>query len=173
MTDATRICCLIGDPVAHSLSPLIHNAAYKSLGLDYRYITLRSSDIGKALAGVRERGIRGASITTPHKTAALKYLDRVDPTAQAIGAVNTVVNDDGVLTGYNTDGPGALKALEEVTAIGGKKIVLVGVGGAALAIAAALRESGARLIILNRTGDKVRHLANKVAALDEIGRAHV
>ncbi|MGD9116615.1 MAG: shikimate dehydrogenase [Dehalococcoidia bacterium] len=168
MTD-TVTCCLIGDPVAHSLSPAIHNAAYKALGLNYRYIAMRAADIGPALAVVRERGLRGASITTPHKTAARKYLDRVDPAAEAIGAVNTVVNDNGVLTGYNTDGIGALKALEEVTEVGGKRVVLIGSGGAASAIAAALMESGADLAILNRTLDKARHLANKVRAADSGG----
>jgi shikimate dehydrogenase len=162
----TRICCLIGDPIEHSLSPLIHNAAYKALGLDYAYITLRASDIKRAIADIKTQGIRGASVTTPHKVTALKYLDRLDPAAEAIGAVNTIVNDNGILTGYNTDGDAALKALEEVTGLGGKKVVLIGGGGAALAIAAALKENSVSLVILNRTGAKARQLADKVRAKD-------
>jgi len=162
----TKICCLIGDPVEHSLSPPIHNAAYKALGIDYAYITFRASDIGRAIETIRARDIRGASVTTPHKVTALPYLDRLDPAAKAIGAVNTIVNDSGVLTGYNTDGNAALKALKEVTDPGGKRVVLVGSGGAALAIAAALKENGAKLVILNRTEAKARQLADKVGAED-------
>jgi shikimate dehydrogenase len=161
-----KICCLIGDPVEHSLSPLIHNAGYRALGLDYVYISLRAKEVKKAIESIRGLGIRGASVTLPHKTEALKYLDKIDPKAEAIGAVNTIVNDKGVLTGYNTDGQGALKALEEVTAPAGKKVVLIGSGGAASAIAAALKDSGAKLVILNRTKDKAIELAKKFNAED-------
>jgi len=162
----TKICCLIGDPVEHSLSPLIHNAAYKELGLNYSYITLRIKDVERAVETIRTDGIRGVSVTTPHKVSVLKYLDRLDPIAKAIGAVNTIVNDNGVLTGYNTDGAAALKALEEVTDPGGKRIVLVGSGGAALAIATALKENSVNMVILNRTEAKARQLANRVEAED-------
>jgi len=160
----TEICCIIGDPVEHSLSPSIHNAAYKALGLNYTYITLHTSDIEQAIANIRTNGLRGASVTTPHKVSVLKYLDQIDPTAQKIGAVNTIVNDNGVLTGYNTDGIGALKALEEATDLDGKKVVLIGAGGAALAIAAALKKKKVNLVILNRTGAKAKELATKVGA---------
>jgi len=163
---SVKICCLIGDPVEHSLSPLIHNTAYKALGINYSYITLQVKDIERAIADIRARGIRGASVTTPHKVSALKYLDRLDPAARAVGAVNTIVNDNGVLTGYNTDGDAALKALEEVTDLGGKRVVLVGSGGAALAIAAALKEKNVNMVILNRTEAKARQLAKKVNAED-------
>jgi len=165
----SKICCLIGDPVAHSLSPSIHNAGYRALGLDYVYIPFRVRDIKKAIEGMRGLGIRGASVTLPHKTEALKYLDKIDPRAEAIGAVNTIVNEEGVLSGYNTDGEGALKALAEVTAPAGKKAVLVGSGGAASAIAAALKDKGAELVILNRTQDKARELAKKVKAEESGG----
>lgn len=163
---AVKVCCLIGDPIAHSLSPAIHNAAYKALGLNLAYIAICASDIKQTIADIRKNGFRGVSITTPHKVSALKHLDRIDPAAKAIGAVNTIVNDNGTLTGYNTDGIGALKALEEITELDGKKIVLVGGGGAALAIAAALREKKVNLIILNRTGAKAKALAEKVGAQD-------
>jgi shikimate dehydrogenase len=162
----TRICCLIGDPVEHSLSPLIHNAAFKALGLNYAYIALRTSDIERAIADIKTQDIRGASVTTPHKVSVMPYLDHIDDAAKAIGAVNTIVNDNGKLTGYNTDGDAALKALEEVTDPGGKKVVLVGSGGAALAIATALKGKTVNLIILNRTEAKAKELAKKVGAED-------
>jgi shikimate dehydrogenase len=160
----TRIYCLIGDPVAHSLSPLIHNAGYKALGINYAYFSFRVSDIKRAIEGIRELGIRGASVTIPHKTKAIKYMDKIDPMAQKTGAVNTIVNDGGILTGYNSDGEGAIKALEEVTTLKDKKVVLIGAGGAALAITWGLKAKGARLVILNRTGAKAKKLAEKVNA---------
>ena len=160
----TKICCLIGDPIEHSLSPLIHNAGYQALGMDYVYVPFQVKDIKPAIDGIRKLGIRGASITLPHKAKALKYLDRLDPRAEEIGAVNTIVNDDGVLTGYNTDGDGALKALEEITRLNGKKAVLIGSGGAASAIALGLKDNGVKLVILNRTEAKARKLAEKVNA---------
>jgi shikimate dehydrogenase len=165
----TKICCLIGDPVEHSLSPLIHNAGYQALSLKYVYVPLRFQDIERGIEEIRKLGIRGASITLPHKTKALKYIDKVDPLAEEIGAINTIVNDNGVLTGYNTDGDGALQALEEVTTLGGKKVVLVGSGGAASAIAFGLKKKGVELVILNRTENKARELAKKVNAEDSGG----
>jgi shikimate dehydrogenase len=161
-----RICCLIGDPVEHSLSPLSHNAGYRALGIDYVYVSFQVKDIKEAIEDIRRLGIRGASITLPHKTSAIKFLDRIDPLAEEIGALNTIVNDDGILTGYNTDCDGALRALEEVTALGGKTVVLIGSGGAASAIAFGFKKKGAKLVILNRTGDKARRLAERVGAED-------
>jgi shikimate dehydrogenase len=160
----TKICCLIGDPVEHSLSPLIHNAGYQALGINYVYVPFRVRDIKQAIEGIRGLGIRGASITMPYKTKAIKYIDKIDPLAEEIGAVNTIVNDDGVLTGFNTDCGGALKALEEVTTLGGKKAVLIGSGGAASAIAVGLKANDVKLVVLNRTEDKARKLAKKVNA---------
>jgi shikimate dehydrogenase len=159
-----KTCCLIGDPIEHSLSPLIHNAGYQALGINYVYVPFQVEDVKQAIDGIRGLNIRGASITLPYKTKALKYIDRLDPLADEIGAVNTIVNDEGVLTGYNTDGNGALKALEEVTRLSGKKAVLIGSGGAAAAIAVGLKKNGARLVILNRTEVKARKLAAKVKA---------
>jgi shikimate dehydrogenase len=167
MIDAnTKICCLIGEPVEHSLSPLIHNAGYKTLGINYIYVPFRVRDIKQAIEGIRGLGIRGASITIPYKTNAIKYTDQIDPLAEAIGAANTIVNDNGVLTSYNTDGDGALKALEEVTTLKGKKAVLIGSGGAASAIAVGLKSKGVKLVILNRTEDKAGKLAKRVNAED-------
>ena len=167
MIDASiKICCLIGDPVEYSLSPLIHHAGYQALGINYVYVPFRVKDIKRAIEGIRGLGIRGASITMPHKTSAIKYIDQIDPLAEEIGAVNTIVNDEGVLTGYNTDYHGALKALEKVTALGGKKAVLIGSGGAASAIAVGLKKNGVELVVLNRTEEKARKLAKQVNAED-------
>jgi shikimate dehydrogenase len=168
VSGSTKVCCLIGDPVEHSLSPLIHNAGYQALGIDFIYIPFRVSDLKPAMEAIRTLGIRGVSITVPHKVAALQYLDNIDDEAREIGAVNTIVNDNGVLTGYNTDGTGARQALEAVTALSGKKAILVGSGGAALAIATALQKKGTKLVILNRTVEKARHLA-KLTNADDFG----
>jgi len=165
----TKICCLIGNPVEHSLSPLIHNAGYQALGINYVYLPLRVRDIKQAIESIRGLGIRGVSVTMPHKTKAIKYIDRIDPLAEKIGAVNTIVNIGGVLTGFNTDCGGALKALEEVTALRGKRAVLIGGGGAASAIAVGLKAKGVELVVLNRTEDKARKLAKKVNAEDSGG----
>lgn len=164
-----EICCLIGDPIEHSLSPLIHNAGYQALGIDYLYVPFQVKDIKRAIEGIRGLGIRGASITMPHKARAIEYVDEVDRLAIETGAVNTIVNNDGILTGYNTDYQGALKALEEATSLEGKRAVLVGSGGAATAIALGLRRGGAKLMILNRTEEKAKRLAEMLDAEDSGG----
>jgi len=160
----TTVCCVIGDPVEHSLSPLIHNAGYQVLGLNFVYIAFGVKDIKHAIDGIRGLGIRGASVTIPYKVNAMKYIDGVDDVAREIGAINTVVNNDGVLSGFNTDYDAALKALKEKTAIKGKKVVLLGGGGTALTIATGLKRNGAELVILNRTKEKARKLAKLVSA---------
>ena len=162
----TKVCCLIGDPVEHSLSPLIHNAGYEALGINFIYVSFRAKDIKRAIDGIRELGIRGASITMPHKISAVEYIDDIDEVAREIGAINTIVNNNGVLTGFNTDGGAALKTLGEVTTLRGKRVVLIGGGGAARAIAVGLRRSGTELLILNRTAAKARRLAKLANAGD-------
>jgi shikimate dehydrogenase len=176
-----KLCCLIGDPVEHSLSPLIHNAGYQALGMDYVYLPFQVKDIKGAIEGIKKLGIRGASVTMPHKARATNYVDEIDRLALETGAVNTIVNNGGVLTGYNTDYQGALKALEEATPLEAKKAVLVGSGGAATAIALGLRRSGARLVILNRKEEKAKRLAEMLDAedsgdlkkLDEVSSADI
>jgi shikimate dehydrogenase len=164
-----KLCCLIGDPIEHSLSPLIHNAGYQALGMDYVYLPFQVKDIKGAVEGIKKLGIRGASITMPHKARAIEYVDEIDRLALETGAVNTIVNNDGVLTGYNTDYQGALQALEEATPLEGKRAVLVGSGGAATAIALGLKRRGARLVILNRTEEKAKRLAEMLDAEDSGG----
>ncbi len=137
ISPSTRFCMVIGDPVAHSLSPAIHNAAYAELGLDFVYVACRIEDVQSALAGMRAmENFRGMSITIPHKVEAMQYLDEIAEVDRAIGAINTVVNDGGHLTGLNTDGPGALKALWEAGVdLKDKSVLVLGSGGAARAIA--------------------------------------
>src|SRR2546428_10069 len=110
----TRLCALIGNPVEHSLSPAIHNAAFQHLGLNFAYVAFKVEDVEGAMRGIRAlTGIRGVSVTIPHKIAVLRYLDEIDTTARNIGAVNTIVTDRATLTGYNTDASGALAALRK------------------------------------------------------------
>ncbi len=148
----TQFCGVIGNPVEHSLSPAIHNAAFQKLGLNFVYLAFRVEAIGEAIKGLRALGnFRGASVTIPHKVAAVPFLDSVEPTARHIGAINTIVAEGGILTGHNTDAIGALRALRENgVALKGNQVVMLGSGGAARAIAFALgTEAGVgRLTIL-------------------------
>src|SRR5919201_5677627 len=108
----TQLCGLLGNPVEHSLSPAIHNAAFQKLGLNFVYLAFRVEHIGDAIRGIRALGnVRGFSVTIPHKVSVLSHLDDVEATARDIGSVNTIVVDEGRLTGYNTDASGALQAL--------------------------------------------------------------
>lgn len=136
----TRLCAVIGNPVEHSLSPAIHNAAFQKLGLNYVYLAFRVESLPGAVAGMRALGnLRGFSVTIPHKVAIIPLLDEVDPTARLIGSVNTIVVEQGKLTGSNTDASGALRALKEGGAmLKGQRVLMLGSGGAARAIAFAL-----------------------------------
>lgn len=161
----TRICGLIGDPVEHSMSPAMHNAAFKKLGLDYAYIAFRvkADELDKALSGMRALNMRGLNVTIPHKVAVMKLLDKLDPMAEKIGAVNTIVNDNGGLTGYNTDAPGFLQPLlEKGIQPEGKNVVIVGAGGGSRGIAFILAEHGAKLNIINRSLERAEELANQI-----------
>ena len=136
----TQFCGVIGNPVEHSLSPAIHNAAFQKLELNFVYLAFRVEAIGEAIKGLRALGnFRGASVTIPHKVAAVPFLDSVEPTARHIGAINTIVAEGGTLTGHNTDAIGALRALREGgVELKGRQVVMLGSGGAARAIAFAL-----------------------------------
>ncbi|MCC6140447.1 MAG: shikimate dehydrogenase [Nitrospira sp.] len=136
----TGFCGVIGNPVEHSLSPAIHNAAFQQLQLNLVYLAFQVEAIGEAIKGLRALGgFRGASVTIPHKVSSIPYLDEVDPTARHIGAINTIVAKQGALVGYNTDAIGALRALRGgVGSLVGKRVALLGSGGAARAIAFAL-----------------------------------
>jgi shikimate dehydrogenase len=142
-----------------------HNAAYRALGLEYAYVAFRVEDAGDAVQAMRALGMRGAGVTMPHKEAVIAHLDKMDPAAAEMKSVNTIVNDDGVLTGYNFDWSAAKQALEEATALDGKEAVVVGAGGASRAIVYALARSGARVRVYNRT------LAKAAALVAEFGLA--
>jgi len=158
----TRVCAIIGDPVEHSLSPVMHNAAFKKLGLNLVYVafTVTSTELKTAVLGAKSLGLKGLNVTMPHKNAVMNYLDAVDSTAKSIGAVNTVLNNQGKLIGYNTDGSGAMIALQENGVDPEeKKLVLLGAGGAAKAIAYQAAQDVEELVILNRTPEKAKKLA--------------
>jgi len=140
----TKLCGVIGNPVEHSLSPAIHNAAFQKLGLNYVYLAFKVENLEGGIQGIRSLGnLRGLSVTIPHKVAAVPLLDEVDPTARNIGAINTIVVENGRLIGYNTDASGALRALESAgVKLERESVLLLGSGGAARAIAFALAADG-------------------------------
>ena len=160
---ATQFCGVIGNPIEHSLSPAIHNAAFLKLALNFVYLAWKVDRIGDAVSGLRALGnFRGASVTIPHKVAVLPFLDEVDTTARHIGAVNTIVAEGGKLLGMNTDATGALRALREGNApLKGASVVMVGSGGAARAIAFALAADAEvrHLHVLGIEVDERRNLA--------------
>jgi shikimate dehydrogenase len=172
MIDAhTTVCCLIGNPVGHSLSPAMHNAAHQALGLNWAYVAFPVTDVAGAVAGIRALGLRGASVTVPHKTAVIPFLDRLDPVAEWIGSVNTIVNDAGTLTGMNTDGAGAIKALADAgVELPGRRVLMLGSGGAARAIAITLaaRAGIAGLTLLGIVEPELAKLAADVTAKTKV-----
>ncbi len=149
----TKWCGVLGNPVEHSLSPSIHNAAFQERGLNYVYLALRVEQIGDAVRGIRALGNAGGfSVTIPHKVSIMPHLDAVETTARHIGAVNTIVVRDGKLTGYNTDASGALRALREAgVELNGQRVLVLGSGGAARAIAFGLA-SGTGIAALTLLG---------------------
>jgi len=162
----TRVCCVIGDPIEHTLSPLIHNRAYRDLGLDYVYVAfkVKKEALEKAIDGMRALDIHGMNVTIPHKIKVIEYLDAVDKIAQDIGAVNTIVNNNGRLTGYNTDSDAAIRALSDSNIVlRNKTVVILGAGGVARAIAFAIaKERPYHIAILNRTKERARKLAGYI-----------
>lgn len=149
----TKICGLIGDPVEHSMSPAMHNSAFKDSGLYYIYLPfkVKKEQLERAILGIKALNIKGINVTIPHKISVIPFLDELDPLAEKIGAVNTIINNNGVLKGYNTDAHGFLKAMSERgISPEGKRIVILGAGGASRAISFILADKGASLVILNR-----------------------
>jgi shikimate dehydrogenase len=161
-----KLYALFGCPVHHSLSPLMHNDAFQNMNIaaHYHAFHVEPEHLKDAIIGVRALGISGLNVTIPHKTAVMPLLDDVDPTARRIGAVNTIVNENGRLIGYNTDGPGYVRALEEETNVDikEKRILLIGAGGAARGIYFSLADRGAKQIdICNRTVSKAKQLIDE------------
>ena len=160
----TRVIVLFGDPVSHSLSPQMQNAAFAAEGLDFCYVPCRviPTALRSAVRGIGALGLVGANVTIPHKERVVSYLDDVSPEAALIGAVNTIVSRKGRLIGHNTDAPGFLRAFQEDTgaSVRGGRFFVLGAGGSARAIVAALALGGARgVTVANRTLANARRLA--------------
>lgn len=157
---------VMGDPIAQSKSPLMHGAALKALGLSGAYVPLHIAPdkLGDAVQAVRTLGFRGVNVTIPHKVAVMEYLDKLDASAVDVGAVNTIVNDSGVLTGFNTDGIGYVRSLKTEAApdLSGLRILVIGAGGAARGIVSALlQEQPASILIANRNETRAHQLAER------------
>lgn len=161
ITGHTRLTGLLGHPVSHSISPMMHNASFQRLGLDYVYLCfdITEKDLHTAVEGLKLLNVRGFNCTMPDKTKMCELVDQLSPAARMIGAVNTVVNDNGVLTGHNTDGIGYIQALAENNfSIKGKSMTLLGAGGAATAVCVQAALDGAKSIYLfNRKGSSWNH----------------
>ncbi|MDJ0914872.1 MAG: shikimate dehydrogenase [Desulfobacterales bacterium] len=156
----TELFGVIGNPVAHSLSPVMLNRAFATIGYNGRYLAFNVSDLPAAVNGMRALNVKGVSVTIPHKVAVMALLDDIDEMAQKIGAVNTIVNQNGRLKGYNTDCRGAIAALETETSVTGQSVALIGAGGAARAIGFGVKAAGGHATIFNRTVSKGQQLAN-------------
>jgi len=165
---------LLGHPVGHSMSPLMHNDAFVALGIDnyYQAFDVAPERLEKAVVGMKALGISGFNVTIPHKVAIMEFLDEIDGEAKTIGAVNTVVNENGRFVGYNTDGQGYLDALlEDISeeTLHQANVLIIGAGGAARAIVTVLSRFGTkRLVICNRTVEKAEVLAKECSQKTEI-----
>jgi shikimate dehydrogenase len=170
ISGATRVVGIIGDPVAHSLSPAMHNAAFAALGLDMVYVPLpvAAGQLGAAVGGLAALGFRGANVTVPHKGAVVPFLSWLDDDARLAQAVNTIVVDGRLSRGYNTDIDGARSALVEACgeSLRGESALLLGAGGAARAVALALARLGVRVTVCNRTAEKAAHVVDLVRAAE-------
>jgi shikimate dehydrogenase len=163
ITAGTLLYGIFGKPAKHSLSPIMHNAAFRHASINAVYLAFEPPTIEDALHAMKALSMRGASVTIPFKTDVLHFIDDIDPLAQKIGAVNTLVQDETHIIGYNTDGIGALRALERVyPSIQGAKVLIIGNGGAARAIAFTLLEEGCSVTISGRNSIKHGELVNEL-----------
>ncbi len=158
----TKVLCVIGDPIEHSISPKMHNAVINELGLDYVYVAfkIKKENLKEAVQGFRSLGIQGINVTIPHKVEIMQYIDEIDPTALKIGAINTIKNDNGYLRARNTDGEGALKSLiDNGYSPKGKKITIIGAGGASRAISFFVAQHASELSIFDINLESCKKLA--------------
>ena len=168
ITGETHTYGIIGNPVHHSLSPEMHNGAFQELGLNCVYVPLPTTDIGNGVVGLKALGFKGVSITIPYKQEVIPFVDVLDPVAEKIGAVNTLLiresgdPRDKTVYGYNTDWIGANRALEEKISLKGSRVLIMGAGGSARAIGFGLLEAGAEVMISNRTVEKGKKLAEQL-----------
>jgi shikimate dehydrogenase len=151
---------VVGYPLSHTLSPTMHNAAFSASGLNAVYLAFETEDIAGCLRGMRALGIEGMSVTIPFKSSVIPLLDDLEESAKSMGAVNTIVSRRARLKGYNTDAPGALKALEAETGLSDKRCLVIGAGGAARAIGCVLRGRCAHLTIANRSIERGQTLSD-------------
>lgn len=159
----TQIYGILGRPVTHSLSPAMHNAAFRKLGLNAAYVAFPVADLRQAVAGIRGLDLKGVSVTIPFKEEIIPLLDELDPHVAQIGAVNTVVNREGRLLGYNTDWLGAVKALKAKTALTGDHFLILGAGGAARAIAYGIIKEGGQVTVTDLDAARAEALARDLS----------
>ena len=157
--EAPALFAVFGDPIGHSLSPLMHTAAFWASGYNGTYFPVEVKSASQIATGIEAFGLKGGSVTIPHKTAIIPYLDELDEIAQRTGAVNTIVNQNEKLKGFNTDCAGVVRALSDIIDLKGKSVALVGAGGAARAAAVGIKGSGAHVTISNRTEENGARLA--------------
>ena len=182
ITGHTSLTALLGSPVAHSISPMMHNESFRYHNLDYVYLCFDVNEEGLAIAvdGLKKIGIRGFNLTMPNKNKMIEFVDHLSPAGELIGAINTVVNDDGILTGHNTDGVGFMRSLEDAGHnVIGKTMTVLGAGGAATAICAQAALDGVKCIHIfarttsrfwNRTAEfvkKINEMTNCQAILHD------
>ncbi|MBU4232394.1 MAG: shikimate dehydrogenase [Proteobacteria bacterium] len=160
----TKIFGILGRPVAHSLSPVMHNAAFRHLGINAAYVAFPVTDFRKAVSGLRGLGICGVSVTIPFKEEIIPLIDELDPQAATIGAVNTVVNRDGRLTGYNTDWLGAVTALTAKVSLKSRHVLILGAGGASRAIAYGIIQAGGRVSLTDIDAARAAALVHDLGA---------
>lgn len=157
----TSVYGILGNPVAHSMSPRMHNAAFRFLGIDAIYLPFEVEDLPGALSGMKALGIKGASVTIPFKTEIFGLIDEIDSTAERIGAVNTLVFSDGRIRGTNTDWIGAVRCLEGMLPIEGHRFVVIGTGGAARAVIHGIVNKGGEAVVVGRSEEKGHALAEE------------
>ncbi len=165
VTAHTTVLCIIGYPIEHSMSPIMHNAAIRELNLDYIYLAFNifPANLNLAVKGIKAFNIIGINVTIPFKQKIMKYLDEIDPIAKKIGAINAIKNDKGYLTGKNIDAEGAMKALLNAGyTVSGKNILLLGAGGAARALAYIMAEDVHKIVFVNRTEKRALKLSNQI-----------
>lgn len=159
----TIVCASLANPNRGSKSPVMHNAGFEALDLNFVYVAFEPEEkyLKDAIMGIRGLGIKGVSVSKPYKEEVIQFLDEIDPTAQVIGAVNTILNHENKLIGYNSDWIGAVRAIEQKVSIKNKKIVIVGAGGAAKAIAYGMKNSGGIVSIYNRSQERAEQLVKE------------
>jgi shikimate dehydrogenase len=160
----TELYGIIGNPVRHSLSPAMHNAGFATMGMNWVYVPMEVTDIEKGMIGLQALGFKGVSVTVPHKAAVIRFLDEIDPVAEMIGAVNTLLfrkdsKGKTIVRGFNTDWLGANTALAEKIKLQASRVLVIGAGGAAKAVGFGLVQAGAKVIIANRTAENGEKLA--------------